>query len=79
MLSGVVDVRVKGAIGVVQLERIEDAEALRRRFVEEGVWVRPFGDMIYLMPPFVIGPEDLRRLTSAVVKVAGEWAEGNEA
>lgn len=78
-LPGVVDVRVKGAIGVVQLERIGDTYGLCHRFVEEGVWVRPFGDMIYLMPPFVIGPEDLHRLTGAVVKVAGEWAEGNEA
>jgi len=42
---------VTGAIGVVELERIRDVAALRRRFVEEGVWIRPFGSVIYLTPP----------------------------
>ena len=56
---GVKDVRVKGAIGVVEMERIDDLEALRARFVEEGVFVRPFGNIIYLTPAFTIAPEDL--------------------
>ena len=57
--TGVRDVRVKGAIGVVELARAPQLEALRARFVRHGVWVRPFGDVVYLMPPLVIGAEDL--------------------
>ncbi len=74
-LAGVRDVRAKGAIGVVELEGELDHDWLRARFVEEGTWIRPFGDMVYLMPPFVIEPPDLERLTDAVAKVVGEWAE----
>ncbi len=74
-LPGVRNVRAKGAIGVVELEGAPDHDWLRARFVEEGTWIRPFGDMVYLMPPFVIAPDDLERLTRAVVKVVGEWAE----
>jgi adenosylmethionine-8-amino-7-oxononanoate aminotransferase len=74
-LDGVRDVRVRGAIGVVQLERApQQLEALRARFVRHGVWVRPFGDVIYLMPPFVIGMEDLAALTGAVRDVLAEIA-----
>src|SRR3546814_2034789 len=62
-LPGIVDVRVKGAIGVVQLDRVPDLPALRHRFVERGVWIRPFEDVVYIMPPFVIGDDDLTRLT----------------
>lgn len=71
-LPGVRDVRVKGAIGVVQLERTPKLEALRERFVRHGVWIRPFGDVVYLMPPFVIGGADLERLTSALFDVLRE-------
>ncbi len=66
---GVRDVRVKGAIGVVELERIPELEALRARFVEEGVFIRPFGNIIYLTPSFVISPAELSALTAAIVKV----------
>jgi adenosylmethionine---8-amino-7-oxononanoate aminotransferase len=62
----VVDVRVKGAIGVVQLDERIDVFALRPRFVERGVWVRPFKDIVYLMPPLVAGIEDVDALTAAV-------------
>lgn len=68
----VVDVRVKGAIGVVELERIDDVEALRARFVEEGVFVRPFGNVVYLTPAFTISSDELATLTWAVVKVVRE-------
>ncbi len=68
-LPGVKDVRVLGAIGVVELERIEDMKALKAKFVDAGVWVRPFGNIIYLTPAFTISPDDLARLTGAVVKV----------
>ena len=68
-IAGVIDVRIKGAIGVVQLENLDDNDWLKQRFVEEGVWLRPFSDVIYLMPPFVAGEAELDRLTGAVVKV----------
>ncbi len=58
-LPGVRDVRVKGAIGVVELERIDDLDGLRARFVEEGVFVRPFGSVVYLTPPFTIEQHEL--------------------
>jgi adenosylmethionine-8-amino-7-oxononanoate aminotransferase len=70
-LPGVVDVRVLGAIGVVQLDG--PAEALRGRFPPLGVWVRPFRDIVYLTPPLVIGEDDLSRLTAAVVQVLRAW------
>jgi adenosylmethionine---8-amino-7-oxononanoate aminotransferase len=71
-LRGVKDVRVKGAIGVVEMERITDLNALRARFVEQGVFIRPFGNIIYLTPAFTIDPDDLARLTQAVAKLVGE-------
>jgi adenosylmethionine-8-amino-7-oxononanoate aminotransferase len=71
-LPHVRDVRVRGAIGVVELDRIDDVYALRRRFVAEGVFVRPFGTTVYLTPAFTIAPEELARLTTAVVTVVGE-------
>jgi adenosylmethionine-8-amino-7-oxononanoate aminotransferase len=69
---GVKDVRVKGAIGVVELNRIDDLGALRARFVEEGVFIRPFGATVYLTPAFTISPDELARLTGAVAKVLGK-------
>jgi adenosylmethionine-8-amino-7-oxononanoate aminotransferase len=70
-LPGVLEVRVRGAIGVVELAAQPDLEALRARFVEANVWVRPFGRVVYLMPPLVIDPHDLTTLTSAVWRVLG--------
>jgi adenosylmethionine-8-amino-7-oxononanoate aminotransferase len=68
-LSGVKDVRVMGAIGVVEMERIDNLDALRARFVEEGVFIRPFGNIVYLTPSFTIAPDQLAKLTSSVAKV----------
>jgi adenosylmethionine---8-amino-7-oxononanoate aminotransferase len=73
-LAGVRDVRVKGAIGVVELERIEDLNALRQRFIAEGVFIRPFGSIVYLTPAFTISEEDLLTLTEAVRRVLSEAA-----
>jgi adenosylmethionine---8-amino-7-oxononanoate aminotransferase len=71
-VGGVKDVRVVGAIGVVELERIPDVEALRARFIAEGVFVRPFGATVYLTPAFTISADELAILTGTVVKVVRE-------
>ncbi len=71
-LPGVADVRVLGAIGVVQMEREVDVAAATAAAVEHGVWLRPFRDLIYTMPPYVIGDDDLARITNAVVVAAGQ-------
>ena len=68
------DVRVLGAIGVVELEQPVNLKQLQPLFVEEGVWVRPFGRLVYLMPPFIISDKDLETLTAAVVRVIGSLA-----
>ncbi len=77
LLPSVKDVRVKGAIGAVELLRIADLEGLRARFIDEGVFIRPFGSIVYLTPAFTIGEADLAMLTSAVVKVLSErdWSK----
>jgi adenosylmethionine-8-amino-7-oxononanoate aminotransferase len=69
-LAGVADVRVLGAIGVVQLEREVDVAAATDAAVRHGVWLRPFRDLIYTMPPYVTDAEDLARVTAAVVDAA---------
>ncbi len=68
------DVRVKGAIGVVELDRIDDLGALRCRFIDAGVFVRPIRNIVYLTPAFTIGEEDLNRLTGSVVSVLEDWS-----
>jgi adenosylmethionine-8-amino-7-oxononanoate aminotransferase len=76
-LPVVKDVRVRGAIGVVELDRIADLDALRARFAAEGVFIRPFGNTVYLTPAFTISSEELATLTGAVVKVVGEVQQAN--
>jgi adenosylmethionine-8-amino-7-oxononanoate aminotransferase len=71
-MPNVADVRVKGAIGVVQLSPMPDATLLRQEFVEAGVWIRPFGDIVYLTPALTVSGEDLAHLWRAVVTVLGK-------
>lgn len=73
-LAHVADVRVLGAIGVVELKQPLVMQRIQPMFVERGVWVRPFGRLVYLMPAYIIEPEDLRRLTSAVTDVVATLA-----
>lgn len=69
--KGVRDVRVRGAIGVVELDRIDDLNDLKRRLVAEGVWVRPFRNIVYLTPALTIDATDLKTLTGAIRRVVG--------
>lgn len=71
-LSHVNDVRVLGAIGVVELNHPVDLARVQKRFVEKGVWIRPFGKLVYTMPPYVIGTRDLARITRAICEVVSE-------
>ena len=74
-LTGVVDVRVRGALGVVQLARAGEGPWFRPRFLDDGVWIRPFGDIVYLAPPFVISSDELARLTQAIVRHVSAWSQ----
>jgi adenosylmethionine---8-amino-7-oxononanoate aminotransferase len=73
-LPGIKDVRVKGAIGVVELESIENLNTLWQRFVAEGVFIRPFGSIVYLTPAFTIAEDEIAKLTAAVRRVLTEGA-----
>ena len=68
-LKNVQDVRVLGAIGVVQMKQAVDMKKITEEFVKAGVWIRPFGKLVYLMPPFVISNKELKRLTGAITQV----------
>jgi len=76
-LPGVADVRAMGAIGVIQMRSLPNAEDLKARLVGQGVWVRPFRDVLYLTPPLNIAREDLETLISGTLAAARPWAEAN--
>jgi adenosylmethionine---8-amino-7-oxononanoate aminotransferase len=69
-LDGVAGARVRGAIGVIQLDHPVDVPAATAAAVERGVWLRPFRDLVYAMPPYVTGDDDLAAITAAMVAAA---------
>ena len=71
-LPGVTDVRTLGAIGVIELAEPVDMRKVQPLFVQRGVWVRPFGRLVYCMPPYIMQDEDLATLTSAMVATVAE-------
>ncbi|MCB1758385.1 MAG: adenosylmethionine--8-amino-7-oxononanoate transaminase [Gammaproteobacteria bacterium] len=76
-MAHVADVRVLGAIGVVELRQPVDMREIQVQLVDAGVWVRPFGRLVYLMPPYIIDDTDLGQLTSAVAGVVGGMARAS--
>jgi adenosylmethionine-8-amino-7-oxononanoate aminotransferase len=66
-LETVSDVRVLGAIGVVEMKQVVDVAKIQKQFIEYGLWIRPFGKLVYVMPQYVISEQDLTNLTSGIV------------
>ncbi len=73
--QGVADVRVLGAIAVVELDSAIDLKRITPEFVNQGVWIRPFGKLIYIMPPYIINKEDLSMLTGSICNVVSRIKE----
>jgi adenosylmethionine-8-amino-7-oxononanoate aminotransferase len=72
-LSSVSEVRILGAIGVVELKESVDMAAIQGRFVEHGVWVRPFGKLVYVMPPYIMTDAELEKLCKAIYQVIRDY------
>ncbi|MDE6183725.1 MAG: aminotransferase class III-fold pyridoxal phosphate-dependent enzyme, partial [Rikenellaceae bacterium] len=71
-LDSVADVRVLGAIGVIELKKSVDMESIQRRLVDRGVWLRPFGRLLYTMPQYIMTDDQIRQLCRVMVETASE-------
>ncbi|MBW1862519.1 MAG: aminotransferase class III-fold pyridoxal phosphate-dependent enzyme, partial [Deltaproteobacteria bacterium] len=71
-MTNVKDVRVLGAIGVVETVQPVDVAEMQKKFVAKGVWIKPFGKLVYVMPPYIIDKGDLRQLTTAIEEVLSD-------
>jgi adenosylmethionine-8-amino-7-oxononanoate aminotransferase len=74
-LEQVADVRVLGAIGVVEMKNPVDMAQIQQRCIELGVWIRPFGKLVYIMPPYIISEAELQTLLDAVLTIVKETSE----
>lgn len=72
-IANVVDVRVLGAIGVIELDQAVDMRRIQPLFVAEGIWLRPFGKQVYMMPPYVISEAELATLCEKTYRVLQQW------
>ncbi len=70
--DGVAEVRIKGGIGVLELEQSVDMPRITRRFVDKGIWIRPFGKLVYVMPPYIISDEELDQLLTGMTAAVAE-------
>ena len=77
-LDFIKDVRVLGAIGVVELTFNVDMKTLQQEFVRRGIWIRPFGKLVYVMPPYVISENELKTLLEQLVEVVENMKNGME-
>lgn len=73
-IAGVKDVRVQGAIGVIEVEQMRDLDWLKARFVEKGLWLRPFGQIIYTTPPLIASADEVAQIADTMVSITKEWA-----
>lgn len=75
--DGVAEVRIKGGIGVLELAQPVNMTSITRRFVDKGVWIRPFGRLVYVMPPYIISDADLDTLLTAMTSAVAEELKTN--
>jgi adenosylmethionine-8-amino-7-oxononanoate aminotransferase len=73
--DGVAEVRIKGGIGVLELKQAVNMVTITKRFVDKGVWIRPFGKLVYVMPPYIINDEELKLLLTAMTEAVSEELE----
>jgi adenosylmethionine-8-amino-7-oxononanoate aminotransferase len=71
-ISQVKDVRILGAIGVVEMKKPVNMARIQEKFVNKGVWLRPFGKLIYTMPPYIISEQDMNTITTTIVDVIND-------